>query len=360
MDKYAIDVRWMIGNVRGMGRYAQQLIAPIKDKCIGLAPRGIQKQDLPTISQGKSFFPYWEQIVMPKLAVERADVLICPYNTGPLIKPEGVKLVVVVHDLIFMRTLKELPASVSLYQTLGRFYRRLVVPRVLKQADILLTVSEFTKREIQERYNIGKDICVIPNAISSHWLEEKRLLIADRGNYIFTVAGEAPSKNVVRLIKAFSLAKKSLPTNMALKIAGIKPEHHAGFIKEAIACGVESSIDFLGFISESELKKLYRQARLFVFASLFEGFGIPLIEAMASGTPICCSNSTSLPEVIGECGILFDPLKIHEIAEAMTCLALDDDKSERLINEGRKRVKLYTEDRVNNLFAQFWEATNAK
>lgn len=352
-----VDVRWMLGKVRGMGRYATQLIAPVRKSCIGLAPENADVSGMVSVCQGHGFFPWWEQVVLPKLAESQSlDFLICPYNTAPLIKPANTQLILVVHDLIFLRSFKELPLSVSVYQTLGRLYRRAIVPRVVKNADVLLTVSEFTKQELVARFKLDADkIQVIPNAISDDWLNLEPLPTALRQPYLFTVAGEAPSKNVIRLIEAFALAKQSLPANYSLKIAGIKKEHHSQFITKAASLGVAEGVEFLGFISNEELQNLYREASGFIFASLFEGFGIPLIEAMAAGTPVCCSNTTSLPEVVGNAALLFDPRNTEDIACAINAL-LAYKESERLakIQQGRLRVQSFVESSVNKQMTDFW------
>ncbi|MDO6527442.1 glycosyltransferase family 1 protein [Motilimonas sp. 1_MG-2023] len=352
-----VDVRWMLGKVRGMGRYATQLIAPVRASCTGLAPTGSEVKNMASVCKGNSFFPWWEQVVLPKLAKSHSfDFLICPYNTAPLIKPANTKLILVVHDLIFLRSFKELPLSVSVYQTLGRLYRRAIVPRVVKNADVLLTVSEFTKQELVERFKLdAHKVQVIPNAISDDWLRLAPLPTVLRKPYLFTVTGEAPSKNVIRLIEAFALAKQSFSDNYSLKIAGIKKEHHSQFIARAVSLRVANDVEFLGFISNEELQCLYREATGFIFASLFEGFGIPLIEAMAAGTPVCCSNTTSLPEVVGNAALLFDPKSVEEMAMSInTLLAYEEGERLENIQQGRLRVQSFVESSVNKQMTDFW------
>ncbi|MFQ2235985.1 glycosyltransferase family 4 protein [Aeromonas dhakensis] len=361
MSLYSIDVRWMVGSFRGMGRYAWQLIEPIKHKAVALAPKGTQKVPLKSDYAGSAFFPYWEQFIQPGLAKKaQVSYLICPYNTGPLWVPKGIKTVLVVHDLIFMKSFKELPFSVSLYQVLGRLYRRFVVPRLIKKADYIITVSHYTKGEILKHYSPKAEIEVIPNAISSKWLNHIVQPLSQRSNYFITVAGEAPSKNLNRLLAAYANYVKQVQYPTPLKIVGVKSSYHKQFQLLANKFEVGSYIEWIGYISNEELISLYSNAKGFIFASLFEGFGIPLIEAMAVGTPISCSNTTSLPEVVGDCAYQFSPLSIEEISSGF--LHLDQDKAvlRSDVLSALDRVKKYSEKEVNKQFVLFWNKIDAK
>lgn len=353
--KLGVDIRWMVGNYRGMGRFARQLITPVSSSVVGLAPQGLTTSEWHCISQGKGFFPWWEQKVLPQLChQEQLDFLLCPYNTGPLASLGSTRAIAVIHDLIFMQPWSVLPPSMSLYQTLGRLYRRQVVPAFARRADTVLTVSHFTKRELVERFGLSdRSVHVIPNAIADVWFETP-LPIESRLPYLFTVAGEAPSKNVSRLIKAFSLALPTLGEGVTLKIAGIKSTYHKVFIQQANHLGIEERVEFLGFLSDVQLRQYYRQARAFVFASLFEGFGIPLLEAMASGTPVACSNSTSMPEVVGNYGLQFDPISVDDIAEKICYLWSSKHESSILAQGALERARKYSESAIAQSMNSFW------
>lgn len=354
--KLGIDIRWMVDNHRGMGRFAEFLIKPVKDKIIAFAPSNINCKNYNVVKKGHSFFPWWEQCILPFLSkTEKIDYIILPYNTGPIFGGGKTKKIVVIHDLIFMRSKDELPLSISLYQILGRYYRRFVVPKVAKKADVIITVSEYTKSELIEKLNIPENkITVIPNSISDKWFGPYSEL-SERKPYLFTVAGEAPSKNVPKLIEAFSIAKENLDKNIILRIAGIKKVHHPEFIEIAKKFKIDRDIEFLGFISDQELQLQYKEARVFIFSSLFEGFGIPLLEAMASGTPVCCSNSTSLPEVVGDTALLFNPYDANDISKSITSLFYEDISiSENRVSKAYLRASEFSENAVNNKIKTFW------
>ncbi|HTH59864.1 MAG TPA: glycosyltransferase family 1 protein [Paraburkholderia sp.] len=354
--KLGVDITWMVGNYRGMGRFGRQLIAPVGDSLVGLAPRGVSTDEWPCVSEGRGFFPWWEQVELPRLCnTQKLDYLLCPYNTGPLRSTGSTQLIAVIHDLIFMQSWRTLPAPKSLYQTAGRIYRRYVVPRLARRADVVMTVSRYTQRELVETFGLSeRDVHVIPNSLPDDWFAPP-LNQADRQPYLFTVAGEVPSKNVDRLLQAFALAKPQLGDGVVLRIAGIKSPYHEHFLQRASALGLTGCVELLGYVSEAELKRHYRQARAFVFASLFEGFGIPLLEAMASGTPVACSNTTSMPEIAGGCGLLFDPYSVGEMAEQIRNVWNGGAGWETMVRDGVDRARVFSESSVRPAIQGFWE-----
>lgn len=353
--KIGVDVRWMVNNYRGMGRFARQFIHPIKSSVLALSPAGFSVSEWPAASRGMAFFPWWEQMVLPGMSRDFGlDYLICPYNTGPLMPVAPTQLIVVVHDLIFMQSWLKLPPSVSLYQTLGRVYRRAVVPRVVRQAEIIVTVSEYTRTQLIDCFGLDDaKIVVIPNSIKMEWLNPA-LPLASRKPYVFTVAGEPESKNVRRLLKAFSLMIRELDEPIGLKVAGIRPPFHHRFRRFADEFGVSAYVEFLGYVSNSELVDLYRNARMFVFASTFEGFGIPVLEAMASGTPLVCSNTTSIPEVAGDCAYYFDPYDVENMAMRMSERWTGLGASCINVEKGLARAVEFSDNAVMKKLNDFW------
>ena len=357
-----VDARWMGGRVRGMGRYALQMVSPVKHLCTyATAATDAVSLEGSLIKQGRSFFPLWEQKTLPKIAADAdAQWVLCPYNTAPVKPMAGKRLILVVYDLIFMESWRDLPPSVSVYQNLGRLYRRYVVPRAVKHADRLVTVSEYTKSLIVERYAVAPEcITVIPCALSDAWFKQTTTPLAMRDDYFFTVAGEAPSKNIKRLLKAYSqyLSQTSAKV-LTLKVAGISQAKHGAFIQYCQALGIGQQVEFIGYISEDELRGYYGRARAFVFPSLYEGFGIPLLEAMASGVPVVCSNTTSLPEVVNDAALLFNPRDVNDIAKCLTRVAVDTTLSQKLVDKGLVQVEKFKLDDINQLFRRFWSDNN--
>ncbi|WP_282150309.1 glycosyltransferase family 4 protein [Vibrio diabolicus] len=357
MKSIAIDVRWMVGKYRGMGRYAWQLIEPVKLKTTGLGNDSCLDSNLKNnIYKGNGFFPYWEQYVLPKIIKSNnIKYLVCPYNTAPVRNLNNVTKIVVLHDLIFMKSFKELPMPNSIYQTLGRLYRRLIVPRIINSADYIITVSEFTKSEILKKYSIEDKIFVVPNSISSEWMNYDYKPLLERDDYILTVAGEAPSKNLFGLLEGYCQFVSENHAAPRLKIVGVSEKSINPFLEFINKHKLSDKVEFLGFISNSELKRLYQNSRGFIFASLFEGFGIPLIEAMASATPIACSNTTSLPEVVGNCAHTFNPYSVDEITSAFNYLISEEESLSKMIDAALHRVERYLEKNTIKEFNKVWE-----
>lgn len=353
--RLGVDASWMVGNYRGMGSFARQLVAPVSKNVVALTPHGISTNDWACASGGSGFFPWWEQVELPRLCrSERLDFLLCPYNSGPLTSVGSTRLIAVIHDLIYLQPWSVLPPSISVYQTLGRLYRRQVVPAFARRADTILTVSHFTKGELVDRFGLAEEnIHVIPNAIADSWFKVP-LPLSSRKPYFFTVAGEPPSKNVRGLLKAFALALPNVGPEARLKIAGVKADYHGSFIQLAVELGVADQVDLLGYVSVEELRQYYREARAFVFASLFEGFGIPLLEAMASGTPVACSNTTSMPEVVGDCGLMFDPKSAEDMADKLRLVWADTQERETRVMAAVERAKSFSVSAVSQYMTAFW------
>lgn len=356
----AIDARWMVGQCRGMGLYAKTLIDPLADQVIALLPQNYPETSYRSVRLGQGFFPYWEQVVLPKLCRrESVERLICPYNTAPINLSRQTQLVLIVHDLIYLQPWSRLPPSVSLYQTLGRMYRKMVVPSAIRRADQLLTVSEYTRQQIVETFRIpSKDVCVIPNSIDDEWFVSEPLCRSLRKPYLLAVGGEAPSKNIPRLICAFSNFRASLPKadrEIDLRVVGVSVKHHAFFMKIARASGIGEAVQFDCFLDAPSLRQLYREAWLFTMPSLYEGFGRPVLEAMASGTPVACSNTTSLPEVVGSAGWFFDPRNTEEMAETFMQAWFDTKKLDVRAKQGLARAHSYRRSAVSQEVNLFWK-----
>jgi glycosyltransferase involved in cell wall biosynthesis len=356
---FAVDARWMVGQFRGMGRYAHALLEPLATDIVALLPRHSPNSNYVEIREGNSFFPYWEQSVLPRLCEKnKVKRLLCPYNTAPLKLPSHTELTLVVHDLIYLEPWSRLPPSVSMYQTMGRIYRRTIVPRAIERAQKLLTVSHYTRQKMVELFDLSlEDIEVIPNSLESDWYVDAPMPREQRKPYLLAVAGEAPSKNLPRLIQAFANFRDMLGLDgrtVTLRVVGIKQQHHAHFQRIASEFGVQQAVNFESFLDAPALRTLYREAWLFTMPSLYEGFGIPVLEAMASGTPVVCSNTTSLPEVVGDSGWMFDPRSVEDMTTTLRSAWLDNTELDSRAQLGIAQAARYSRSAVAHQIASFW------
>lgn len=350
--RIGIDSRWMTGNYRGMGKFAHFLISSIR--------KDVTLLGLPGASEGTAFglpfYPAWEQLSLPR-HVERNGYthLICPYNTAPITLSRKVKLVLVVHDLIFMEPLDRLPASSSAYQNLGRLYRRMVVPAACRRADHIITVSEHSRDSIVRSFGVDASrMTVIPNCIPNRWITSADT--SPRTPYLLTVAGHAPSKNLRGLLKAFQalIGKFDVPQDLRLDIAGVPPEGQTPFRALADQLGIAGRIRWHDFLPEDALLDLYDQCLGFVFPSFIEGFGIPLIEAMARGAPIAASNTSVIPSVCGDAAVYFNPHDTNDIAGQLGAMIADSQLRHGLGASGRARAALFSESTVQKKAQDFW------
>ena len=226
----------------------------------------------------------WYLAGLPR-AARGLDVLHCPTFRAPLRSP--VPLVVTVHDLAVLR-------HPDVFNRWSRTYGRLVVPRVVRGADRVIAVSEFTKRELVELTGVRDErIRVIPNAIDETFTSDGP---AAEGDYVLTVGTIEPRKNLPRLFEAVH------GLDLELRVVG-----EEGWGRSDVDVGLHH-FRFLGRISDQLLAQQYRNARVFVYPSLYEGFGIPPLEAMACGAPVVTSRGGALEEVVGGAAVLVDPL----------------------------------------------------
>jgi glycosyltransferase involved in cell wall biosynthesis len=248
--------------------------------------------------------------------------------------------------------------------------------QVLKGAARIFAVSNFTKVEIEKLFAIpASRIEVIYNAIDERFLRghaspADRQLIAERYqvNYPFLLyAGRiSPHKNVVRMIEAFSalkteLEKEQLLPDLKLIIIGDDVSGNPDLRRTVVRSGVQNDVRFLGFVPIEVLRTFYDVAKVFVFPSLYEGFGLPPLEAMALGTPVVCSNVSSLPEVVGNAAVLVHPENVFEIMRALHRVLLDHALREKMKERSyRQAAKFSWEKSVHRLMDAYQEIASTK
>jgi glycosyltransferase involved in cell wall biosynthesis len=232
--------------------------------------------------------------------------------------------------------------------------------RVLKGAGRILAVSKFTKSEIEKLFGIrGSRVEVVYNAIDERFLhghasENDRQILAER--YLITYpfllyAGRiSPHKNVVRIIEAFSALKGELEKegkfpDLKLIIIGDELSKHPDLRRTVIRSGVHNDVRFMGFVPIEMLRVFYDAAKVFVFPSLYEGFGLPPLEAMAHGTPVVTSNTSSLPEVVGNAAVLVNPENVFEIMRALQRVLLDQSVRDRIKQRSYEQTKKFSWDK---------------
>ncbi|AXI24803.1 glycosyl transferase family 1 [Methanofervidicoccus sp. A16] len=271
------------------------------------------------------------------------DIIHSPENITLFIKlRENQKKVITVHDIM--------PYIFNQYHhLLLRCSYKFFLLKTLRTADKIISVSYNTKKDIIKYFKIPEDkIKVIYHGIDRNYKplpEEEIESIKKKYNinypFILYTGGLAPNKNVERLIYAFYKLKKKLP-EYKLIITGIKRYKYKSIFETIDKLNLQKDIIFTGYVPEEDLPALYNAADLFVYPSIYEGFGLPPLEAMACGTPVITSNTSSLPEVVGDAGIMVDPYDVDGLSKAMYEVLTNDGLREELRKKGLERAKLFS------------------
>lgn len=290
-------------------------------------------------------YPLWEQYALPRAVRKvKADILHCTSNTAPIFC--SVPIMITLHDIIFLE--KRHGSSSSMYQNMGWYYRRFVVPKILPKCCKIITVSNFECNRIAEALGLdGNKIKAIYNGYSSHFkpvdnpydVTQKYLTERD---YLFFLGNTDPKKNTARTLKAYGLYLEKSDKKLPLLIADIKQDAVEQVLKENGLEHIRPHLRFSGYIYNTDLPSIYSGAAAFLYTSLRESFGIPILESMACGTPLITSNTSSMPEIAGDGAILTDPTNEVQIAEQILALETNQALRESQIAYGLERVKLFS------------------
>ncbi len=283
----------------------------------------------------------WHRLRLPvpvEWLIGSVDVFYSPDFVLPPTRP-GTQALLTVHDLSFMRYPE------TFVPPLRRYLAR-VVPRAIARADLVLADSAHTRFDIVEFFDHPSDqVKVLYSGVDPRFCPEREpgerdhLQVrygAGAQPYILSVGTLQPRKNYVRLIQAFAELNRA---DLELLIAGGKGWLYDPIVAEAAR---HKQVKLLGFVDDADLDALYRQAALFVLPSLYEGFGLPVLEAMACGVPVVCSNASSLPEVAGEAALMFDPLDVEAMVEAMTQALQDEHRRTAMLERGLAQAAQFT------------------
>src|SRR5215203_719655 len=296
-----------------------------------------------------SAFSYadWEQFELVKEAKkQKVDLLHCTANTAPLYL--SVPLVVTIHDIIY---LEKLDFKGSSYQNLGNLYRRLIVPTVAKKAKVILTVSEFEKQNIVKKLGLPEaKVKVLYNGVgpqfSNHYLTEE--VEAFRGKYglpkqfIMFLGNTAPKKNTETVIKAYVDFCVQHKSPIPLVLLDYKKELVAKVVSELNRSELLPNFVFPGYVPYAEIPLMYNAATLFLYPSLRESFGLPILEAMACGVPVITSITSSMPEVAGDAAELINPFNFKDLSVAIGKLLTNQDLRINYKHKGLHRAKQFT------------------
>ena len=314
-------------------------VAPGEDHCLE------DTKNVHIIEIGGNFYPIWEQITLPNAAKElKVDILHCTSNTAPIFC--NIPLILTLHDIIFLEPRDK--SNKSLYQNMGWLYRRLVVPRILNKCKKIITVSDFEKKNIINKLSIPEEKMVMIYNGYNDWfkpvqdLERIYQKYIDEPGYFFFLGNTDPKKNTERTLIAYSKYLDKSDVKRKLLMADLDQSFLDDIIDRNHIENIRKNIVIPGYIINSDLPYIYNNAFAFLYTSLRESFGIPLLEAMACGTPVITSNTSSMPEIGGPHAILVNPESSDEIAQKMLELENNDALYRAQEDIGLKRAELFS------------------
>ncbi len=352
--RIGIDAR-IASTHRGMGRFLRYILEPLlalasddefylymgSDTPGWLPQRGnIHVRNI----KGRQI-PVYEQIYLPHaVAKDDPDVLWCPANTGPVRLRTPV--VVTVHDVIFRHRGTLLPHSSSLYQRIGRAYTDWSATRLCSRAAHVITDSEFSAREIQDLLHVPQDrLSVISLGLTlaptrSRPNETALISMGIDRPFFFFLGAIDPRKNTDFTVESF--LDTAFAGETLLVVAGLGLPERAALRTKIASHPKANSIVLLEFVSDEQLTELYGSCLGFVFSSLYEGFGLPVLEAMHFGAPVLASNQSSVPEVGGDAILYFDPRSKEALMQGLSRLHGDSELRSRLSKSGKARSEQFS------------------
>lgn len=276
-----------------------------------------------------------------ELRLRPVDILFVQFTAPPF---APCKVVSMIPDISY----EHLPET---FKWRSRFQMKLTIRQTAKSAAHIITPSEYSRQDLIKTYRLPPEkIAMIPHAASDLFkpvtdteeINRIRQKYNLNGDFILGVGSIQPRKNLIRLIEAYSILVKKGTDIPPLVLVGKKAWLFEETVKATDVHGVEDRVIFTGFVPDEDLPALYSTAKCFVYPSYFEGFGLPPLEAMQCGTPVIAGDRTSLPEVVGDAGLLVDPFDVNAIASALQRIISDDKLREDLRRKGLERASKFS------------------
>jgi len=335
-----INGRFLTHNIAGIPRFSYEMCKAMYKAGINIqviAPCYLKNQvtyPFPVVYYGDMKSHLWEQVELYRFMKNKKDSLLISFSgLGPALCSNHI---MTIHDVSFWRFPEYFSFSYN-------FIYRILTPFIAKKARKIITVSKFSKKEIMEYLKLPEEkIEIIGNAVPSEWedIELNADKVSDKKEkYILMVSSRDPRKNFSRALDAFLTL--NLHDGIKLYIIG---DTGTVFKDSGISKTQHESIKLLGRVSDKELISYYRNALFFIYPSIYEGFGIPPLEAMFNGCPVLASNIEPLKEVCGDAALYCDPLDTNSIADGMNILLKNETLREQLIEQGKVQIRNYNWD----------------
>ncbi|MEY2950550.1 MAG: glycosyltransferase family 4 protein [Saprospiraceae bacterium] len=373
--KIAINARFLIANhLEGIGNFTLQIVKDLVDQYPSYHFYLIYDRKTPPLIKSKNvtnlyLLPSARHPILWYIWFEwRLPRLLKKHQIQKFISPDGfvslrlhIPSLIVVHDLAYLVFPQHLPLLV-------KWYYQYFTPKFLAEAQLIVTVSRFVKNHIIESFSLPSDKIKISNnlpkalfqPLDPNTISLTQHQYAQSCPYFLYVGAIHPRKNILRLLLAFQQFKQECPSNMKLVIVGRKAWKNTNLKELPKNPFYKEEIIWTSKISDSELTKVLGAAFAMLYPSLFEGFGIPILEAQKAGVPVITSKTSSMPEVTGEGGLLVDPIKIEEIVSAMKQVYKDSQLRKKLIEKGFENLNRYTKEIAITPFSEWMEESGGE
>lgn len=325
------------------------IVRPGEDHCLK------ESENMKIVEVDCPSYPLWEQVALP-LTVRKikADLLHCTSNTAPLFCP--CKLILTLHDIIFLEPRDK--SNKSMYQNLGFYYRKLLVPHNVRRSHLVITVSEFERSRIEGYFH--NSVSVLKNSYGEHFRHidnayEVTKKYIDEKEYLFFMGNTDPKKNTLTTLMGYAKYAMKHENPLPLLLANLSQQEFERLIKVGGMEEVAKHIKLSGYIVNNDLPFIYSGAKAYLYTSLRESFGIPLLEAMATETPVISSNNSAIPEIAGDAALLIDPTDPDAICAAIEEMIGNDKLRKEKIAAGKEQVKLYSWEKSAEKLIQIYK-----
>lgn len=344
MDMVALELIKNLQLIDSENEYVV-FVKPDEDRgCIPTAP------NFKIVELGGGPYPTWEQFALPRAAKkEGCQLLHCTSNTGPVFSK--VPLVTILHDIIYMESIMLFKKRGTWYQKLGNVYRRFVVPTVIRKSLRVSTVSNFEKQRIADFFKLNNQkLVTVYNGVGEHFkkITDAETLQNAKDKYqlperfMFFLGNTDPKKNTPNVLKAFAEFNEASSEKYKLVMLDYEESALQAILTEIGHPEMRPDIHLTGYVVNTDLPAIISQSTIFLYPSLRESFGIPILEGMACGVPVITSNTSSMPEVAGDAALLVDPQNSNEIKAAIEEILNDSALRNRLIEKGLERARQFS------------------
>jgi len=343
MDMVALELIKNLQKIDTQNEYVI-FVKPDEDNtCIPTAP------NFKIVELSGGPYPIWEQIALPRAAKkEGCELLHCTSNTGPIYSK--VPLITTLHDIIYLESISIFKKSGTWYQKFGNMYRRWVVPSVVKKSKKVVTVSNFEKERIRSFMELDDNLTAIYNGVGRHFrkITDENVLICAKqkynlpDNFMFFLGNTDPKKNTANVLKAFADFNNRSVIKYKLLMLDYEGNALMQVLNDIGHPELRSEIVMTGYVPNIEMPAIINQCKVFLYPSLRESFGIPILEGMACGVSVITSNTSSMPEIAGDAAVLVDPYQSDEILAAIEHILTDEAFRLSLSEKGIERAAQFS------------------